>query len=120
MGTSKLTNNELIKNVQKGQLRTDLPEIHSGDSISVYIKISEGAKTRLQRFDGIVLRVRGKDLSKTFIIRKESSGIGVEETFHYHSPLIVKIEIKKHGKVRRSYISYMRKRSGKLAKIKSA
>ena len=67
----------------------------------------------------MVLRVRGKGLGKTFTIRKESYGIGVEETFPYHSPLIVKIDVQKHGKVRRSYITYMRHRSGKFAKIKT-
>ncbi|MBQ6279950.1 MAG: 50S ribosomal protein L19 [Mycoplasma sp.] len=116
---NKKSNTEILNSIQKAQLRDDLPEIHTGDTVSVYLKIIEGAKTRAQRFDGIVLRVRGKGLGKTFTIRKESYGIGVEETFPYHSPLIVKIDVQKHGKVRRSYITYMRHRSGKFAKIKT-
>ena len=119
MAKSTKHNTSILKAVQKAQLRDDLPEIHTGDTVSVYLKIVEGAKTRAQRFDGVVLRVRGTGLGKTFTIRKESYGIGVEETFPYNSPLIVKIEVQKHGKVRRSYISYMRKRSGKFARIKT-
>ena len=116
---NKKNNTKILNLIQKAQLRDDLPEIHAGDTVSVFLKIIEGAKTRAQRFDGIVLRVRGKGLGKTFTIRKESYGIGVEETFPYNSPLIVKIDVQKHGKVRRSYITYMRQRSGKFAKIKT-
>jgi large subunit ribosomal protein L19 len=119
MAKSTKSNATILNNIQKAQLREDLPEIHTGDTVSVYLKIVEGAKTRAQRFDGVVLRVRGSGLGKTFTIRKESYGIGVEETFPYNSPLIVKIDVQKHGKVRRSYISYMRKRSGKFARIKT-
>ncbi|MDE7433598.1 MAG: 50S ribosomal protein L19 [Mycoplasmoidaceae bacterium] len=116
----KINGQKIIKQLERAQMRDDLPEFRSGDTISVYVKVIEGNKTRIQRFDGIVLKVTGKGLSKTFTIRKESSGIGVEETFSYHSPLIVKIDVMKHGKVRRAYISYMRERSGKSARIKSA
>ncbi len=119
MSSNKNNNVVILKSIQKAQLRDDLPEIHPGDTISVYLKIIEGAKTRAQRFDGIVLRIRGTGLGKTFTIRKESYGIGVEETFPYNSPLIVKIEVQKRGKVRRSYITYMRNRSGKFANIKT-
>ena len=93
MAKSTKHNTSILKAVQKAQLRDDLPEIHTGDTISVYLKIVEGAKTRAQRFDGVVLRVRGTGLGKTFTIRKESYGIGVEETFPYNSPLIVKIVV---------------------------
>lgn len=116
---AKNSRDQLILNaIQKAQLRDDLPEIAVGDTVSAYVKIVEGAKTRVQRFDGIVLRVHGTGLGKSFTIRKESYGVGVEESFPYHSPLIVKIDVIKHGKVRRAYITYMRKRSGKLARIK--
>ncbi len=118
MASQKKRNTVILNAIQKAQLREDLPEIHPGDTISVFEKIVEGSKTRLQRNDGIVLRIRGKGLSKTFTIRKESYGIGVEKTFHYNSPLIVRIEINKLGKVRRAYLTYMRNRSGKLAHIK--
>jgi large subunit ribosomal protein L19 len=116
---AKLNKAAILKTLENSQTRNDLPDFRSGDTLSVYVKIVEGNKTRVQRFDGIVLRVTGKGLSKSFTIRKESSGVGVEETFSYHSPLIVKIEVMKHGKVRRAYISYMRQRSGKSARIKT-
>lgn len=117
---AKLKNtNQILDAIQKTQMRDDLPSFGSGDTISVHVKITEGSKTRVQRFEGVVLRVRGSGLGKTFIIRKDSYGIGVEETFSYHSPLIVKILVLKHGKVRRAYISYMRGLSGKSARIKT-
>ncbi len=116
----KINSKKILNQLEKTQMRDDLPEFRSGDTISVHVKVTEGNKTRVQRFDGIVLKVTGKGLSKSFTIRKESSGIGVEETFSYHSPLIVKIDINRRGKVRRAYISYMRERSGKSARIKQA
>jgi large subunit ribosomal protein L19 len=116
---TKLNKTAIIHRIERSQMREDLPEFRAGDTISVHQKIVEGNKTRVQRFDGIVLKITGKGLSKTFTVRKESSGIGVEETFPYHSPLIVKIEVAKRGKVRRAYISYMRERSGKSARIKT-
>ena len=109
----------ILNAIEKSQIRTDLPEIHAGDTVSVHVKIVEGNKTRVQRFDGIVLKIRGKGLSTTFTIRKDSHGVGVEETFQYHSPLIIKIDVLKHGKVRRAYISYILERSGKSARIKT-
>ena len=108
----------ILNAIEKAQLREDLPEFNAGDTVSVYCKIVEGNKTRVQRFDGIVLRIKGSGLARTFTIRKESYGVGVESTFTYNSPLIVKIEVTKRGKVRRAYITYMRKRSGKTARIK--
>ncbi|MDR0985760.1 MAG: 50S ribosomal protein L19 [Mycoplasmataceae bacterium] len=117
---TKLNKATIIRQLEKTQMREDLPIFKAGDTISVHTKIVEGSKIRVQRFDGIVMKITGKDLSKTFIVRKESSGVGVEQTFYYHSPLIVKITVNKKGKVRRAYISYMRQRSGKAARIKSA
>jgi large subunit ribosomal protein L19 len=117
---TKLNKHVLLHNIERAQMREDLIDFGPGDTIAVHIKITEGNKTRVQRMDGIVLKVSGKGLSKTFTIRKDSSGVGVEETFSYHSPLIVKIDLIRKGKVRRAYISYMRERSGKSAKIKSA
>jgi large subunit ribosomal protein L19 len=116
---AKLNKQMLINSLERSQLRNDLPSFQSGDSVVVHSKIIEGNKTRVQKFDGIVLRISGKNLSKSFIVRKESSGVGVEQTFAYHSPLIVKIDVVKKGKVRRAYISYMRHRSGKSARIKT-
>jgi large subunit ribosomal protein L19 len=116
---AKLNKKSLIDALEKAQMRTDLASFQAGDSVVVHSKIIEGNKTRVQKFDGIVLRISGKNLSKSFIVRKESSGVGVEQTFAYHSPLIVKIDVVRKGKVRRAYISYMRHRSGKSARIKS-
>lgn len=117
---NKINNQAIIDDIEKAQIRTDLPKFNVGDSISVYVKIVEGAKTRVQRIDGLVLRIKGRGLSKSFILRKISSGVGVEETFQINSPLIVKIDITRKGKVRRAYISYMRNRFGKSARIKSS
>jgi large subunit ribosomal protein L19 len=116
----KLNKGALLNSIERTQIRDDLSQFGPGDTVAVHIKITEGNKTRVQKIDGIVLKVSGKGLSKTFVIRKESSGVGVEETFSYHSPLIIKIDVLKKGKVRRAYISYMRQRSGKSAKIKSS
>nr|WP_318023361.1 50S ribosomal protein L19 [Ureaplasma parvum] len=104
--------------VNSTQLKTDIPNFDSGDTIIVHNRIVEGKKSRIQKFEGVVLRRRGSGSSETVIVRKESSGIGVEQSFNIHSPLVEKIEVIKYGKVRRAYISYMRNRSGKSARIK--
>jgi large subunit ribosomal protein L19 len=117
---AKLNKQKLINSLEKAQMRFDLPSFGPGDSVVVHSKIIEGNKTRLQKFDCVFQIISCKNLSKSFIVRKESSGIGVEQTFPFHSPLIVKIEVVKKGRVRRAYISYMRNRSGKLARIKTA
>ncbi|MEA3495649.1 MAG: 50S ribosomal protein L19 [Bacteroidota bacterium] len=110
--------NELIREVQKESTRTDLPEFNAGDTIIVYYKIIEGEKERTQPFQGIVLQKKGEKEVKTFTVRKISGGIGVERIFPINSPKIEKIEIKKRGKVRRAKIFYLRKLSGKSARIK--
>ncbi len=116
----KINKSEIISNIQAKQIRDKIPEFSSGDTIVVHTRISENNKTRIQKFEGIVLRRRGSGLNETFIVRKESNGVWVEESFYIHSPLIDKIEVKRRGKVRRAYISYMRKRSGKSARIKES
>lgn len=105
---------KILKKITDGQLRSDVPDFKAGDTISVCYKIVEGKKARIQTFTGVCLRVRGSANSKTFILRKENC---VEKTFPLHSPHIVKINVDKKGKVRRAYISYMRKRAGKSARI---
>ncbi len=117
---AKINKAKFLKELESTQMRSDLPEFNSGDTISVHVKIVEGNKTRVQKYEGIVMKVSGKNISKTFTIRKESNGVGSEVTFLYHSPLIIKIDVLRKGKVRRAYISYMRKRSGKSARIKQA
>jgi large subunit ribosomal protein L19 len=115
----KLNKQALLNKVEATQLRTDIPEIKTGDTVRVHQKIVEGVKTRIQKLEGTIIRVRGGGLRKTFILRRETVGVASEITFNTSSPLITKIEVVKVGKVRRNYISYMRARSGKSARIKS-
>lgn len=110
-------NKKVLTKICMGQVRDDIPEFKAGDTVSVSYKIVEGKKARVQTFTGVCLRIRGAMNSKTFILRKEN---GVEKTFPMHSPQIVKVVVDKKGKVRRAYISYMRKRSGKSARIAEA
>ena len=118
MALFKINKGEIMNLVNSTQLKTDIPNFDSGDTIIVHNRIVEGKKSRIQKFEGVVLRRRGSGSSETVIVRKESSGIGVEQSFNIHSPLVEKIEVIKYGKVRRAYISYMRNRSGKSARIK--
>jgi large subunit ribosomal protein L19 len=110
---------DLIKYVQDEFIqKKDFPEFSSGDTITVYYEISEGQKTRVQFFKGVVMQVKGTGLTKTFTIRKMSGTIGVERIFPINMPSIQKIEINKRGKVRRSRIYYFRNLTGKKARIK--
>ena len=111
-------NNRLVEEVTASQLRTDLPEFKSGDEVKVSVRIIEGNKSRIQVFQGVVIQRRGGSVNATFTVRKMSSGIGVERTFPLHSPNIAGIEVVRRGKVRRNKITYIRKRSGKAARIK--
>ena len=111
-------NNRLVDEITASQLRTDLPEFKSGDEVKVSVRIIEGNKSRIQVFQGVVIQRRGGGVNATFTVRKMSSGIGVERTFPLHSPNIAGIEVLRRGKVRRNKITYIRKRSGKAARIK--
>jgi large subunit ribosomal protein L19 len=106
-----------VKIIEKSYEKQDLPEFNSGDLVQVHTKIVEGGKTRIQRFQGTVIRVRGAGLSKTFTVRKITEGVGVERTFPLNSPNISKIELLRRGKVRRSKLYYLRERRGKAARI---
>ncbi len=112
-------NQNLINNVNSTQMRDDIPEFRTGDTVAVHIKIHEGSKERVQIFEGFVLKTSGGGLTKTFTVRKISFGIGVEKTFIINSPIISKIVVIKNGKVRQSRIFYMRERKGKAARIKT-
>ena len=111
-------NTNLVNEVTASQLRNDLPDFSSGDEIRVSVRIIEGNKSRIQNFQGVVIMRRGGGISETFTIRKMSSGVGVERTFPLHSPVIASIAVIRRGKVRRNKITYIRKLSGKSARIK--
>ncbi len=111
-------NTNIVNEVTARQLKKDVPDFSSGDTVKVYVRIIENKKERIQVFQGVVMQRRGSGVSETFTVRKISSGVGVERTFPVNSPAISKIELVKRGKVRRSRITYLRKRSGKAARIK--
>ena len=96
------------------------PSFNVGDTVKVHYRITEGDKERIQVYEGAVISIRGEGLSKTFIVRRVSHDVGVERIFPYHSPSIAKIEVSRKGKVRRAKLFYLRKRSGKSARIKEA
>jgi ribosomal protein L19, bacterial type len=109
---------DIIRELEKEQLRTDLPKLEIGDTVRVYVKVVEGNRERLQNFEGIVIKMQGGGIRKTFTVRRISYGVGVERTFPYNSPRIGRIEIVRHGVVRRAKLYYLRERTGKAAKIK--
>ena len=109
--------NNLIREVEAEQLKKDIPEFNSGDTVKISVKVREGEKERLQVFQGIVIQRRGEGLQETFTVRKISGGIGVERIFPLSTPSIEKIEVVRRGRVRRSKIFYLRKRKGKAARI---
>lgn len=96
------------------------PEFGAGDTINVHYRITEGDKSRIQQFRGVVIQLKGSGLTKMFTVRKISSGVGVERIFPMHSPNVEQIDVIKKGKVRRARIFYQRERSGKKARIKEA
>jgi large subunit ribosomal protein L19 len=108
----------LLKEVEKAQLRSDLPVFETGDTIRVYSRIKEGEKERVQYFEGIVIGFHRNGVATTFKVRKESYGVGVERTYPMHSPLIEKIVVKKKGDVRRAKLFFLREVSGKKARIR--
>ncbi|MBA2279330.1 50S ribosomal protein L19 [Candidatus Saccharibacteria bacterium] len=108
----------VIAALEAKQKKHQVVDVRSGDSVRVHQKIKEGTKERVQIFEGLVIRTdRKNSLSSIITVRRVASGIGVEKTYLLHSPLVVKIEVIKRSKVRRNYLSYMRKRSGKSARL---
>ena len=108
----------IISSFETKQLKDDIPSFRPGDTIVVSVKVKEGERTRLQAFEGVVMAIKNKGLNSSFIVRKISSGIGVERTFQMHSPLIDTIKVKRKGDVRQAKLFYLRERSGKSARIK--
>lgn len=111
-------NLNLVNEVTKSQLKSDIPEFRSGCTVKVHVKIKEGDKSRIQVFEGLVISKKGGGISETFTVRKISNQIGVERTFPVHSPIIDKIEVVRKGKVRRNKLFYLRGLSGKASRIK--
>ena len=111
---------EIIRSIEKAQLRTDLPTFGIGDTVRVFVKVVEGSRERLQAFEGTVMAKRNGGIRETFTVRRVSYGIGVERTFPLHSPRVDHIEVIRRGKVRRAKLSYLRSLQGKAAKIKEA
>jgi large subunit ribosomal protein L19 len=103
--------------VQQKYLKKDLPHFKAGDTVKVHVKIKEGEKERVQIFEGVVIKIHRDSISSSFTVRKVSYGVGVERVFPYHTPVIDKIELVQSGKVRRAKLYYIRKLSGKKARI---
>ena len=109
---------QIIKNFETKQLKEDTPDFRPGDTVAVSVKVKEGDRVRLQVFEGVVMGIKNAGLNSSFIVRKISSGIGVERTFQLHSPMIESILVKRKGDVRQAKLFYLRERSGKSARIK--
>ena len=109
--------NPLIESITNEQLRTDLPDFSSGDTVRVHARIVEGDRERIQIFEGVVIKRRGAGVSATYTVRKISNGVGVERTFPLHSPRVAEIEVTRRGRVRRAKLYYLRSRHGRAARI---
>ena len=110
--------NDIIKNIEAAQLKSEIAAFNVGDTVRVYAKVKEGNRERTQIFEGTVLKRQNGSARETFTVRKVSNGIGVEKTWPLHSPIVEKIEVVRRGKVRRAKLNYLRKRVGKAAKVK--
>ena len=110
--------NEVISAIEEEQKRETPLDIAVGDTVKVSAKIREGEKERIQVFEGVVLKIQGTGARKTFTVRKFSNGVGVEKTWPINSPNVAKVEVVRHGKIRRARLNYLRDRIGKRAKVK--
>ena len=108
---------DVIREIERENLRDDLPDFEPGDTVRVQVRVREGEKERIQAFEGICIGRRGAGISATFMVRKISAGIGVERIFPLHSPAIASIKVVRRGRVRRAKLYYLRKLSGKAARI---
>ena len=111
-------NMNLVNEITASQIRTDIPEFSSGDTVKVHVKIIEGNTHRIQNFEGLVIKRQGAGISETFTVRKISYGVGVERTFPVNAPVIDRIEVTRRGIVRRAKLNYIRTLSAKAARIK--
>ena len=110
--------NELIREIEKEQLKSNVDEFRVGDTVKVHAKVKEGQRERIQIFEGTVLKRQGGGARETCTVRKLSGGVGVERTWPVHSPNVDRIEVVRHGKVRRAKLTFLRGRVGKSAKLK--
>lgn len=108
----------VIDELEMEQVKDEVPELRSGDTVKVHAKVVEGARERIQVFEGVVIRVTGGGLRKNFTVRRVTHGVGVERTFLIHSPRIDKIEVLRHGQVRQARLYYLRDKVGKEARIR--
>lgn len=108
----------IIENIEREQLREDVPQFKAGDTVKVHFKVVEGSRHRIQVFQGIVIKRQGQGVRETFSVRKQSFGVGVERTFPVHSPKIDKIEVMAIGVVRRAKLYYLRGKVGKQARVR--
>lgn len=115
---AKSAGRALLAAVESAQLRHDVPEIKSGDTVRLQVKVVEGNRERLQPFEGVVMRLRGGGMSRNFTVRRITHGVGVERTFLINSPRIEKIEVLRHARVRRKQLYYLRGLTGKAARLK--
>ena len=109
---------DIIKSIEHEQLKNKIPELKVGNTVRVHVRIKEGNKERIQVFEGIIIKIQGGGVNKSFTVRKISYGVGVEKTFLVHSPLVEKVELVRVGKARRARLFYLRDRLGKAAKTK--
>jgi large subunit ribosomal protein L19 len=108
----------LIRAVEQSQLKTDLPELSVGDTVDVHLRIIEGSKERIQIFNGVILKLQGQGLTRSVTVRRIVANEGVERTIPVHSPKVAKIEVKRHGHVRRAKLYYLRDRVGKSRRLR--
>ena len=108
----------IIKQLEAEQMKQDVPAYRPGDTVVVQVKVTEGDKSRLQAFEGVVIAVKNRGINSAFTVRKISNGVGVERVFQTHSPIVDSIEVKRRGDVRQSKLYYLRERSGRSARIK--
>ena len=109
---------DALKIIAQDSMKAEAPQFNVGDTVKVHVKITEGDKSRIQVFEGTVLKKQGTGVRATFPVRKISNGVGVEKTWPLHSPIVEKVEVVRHGKVRRAKLTYLRDRVGKKAKVR--
>ncbi len=109
---------DIIKSIEREQMKNKIPELKVGNTVKVHVRVKEGNRERIQIFEGIIIKVQGAGVNKTFTVRRIASGVGVEKTFLIHSPVVEKVQVTRVGKARRAKLFYLRDRLGKSAKTK--